>query len=145
MIYFLAGVAAIAGLLFGYDEGIIAVARPLLEQDFPLSPFVAGFMTASVPLGALFGAIVAGRLTERLGRRYVLMLAAGLFAVGAGVAAGTEFIAQLVVARLVLGLAIGSPRSWRRCISRRPRHCASAAGWWRPISSLLRSGSWRPT
>ena len=107
MIYFLAVIAAIAGLLFGYDEGIIAVARPLLEVDMPLSPAVAGFMTAAVPLGALAGAIVAGRLTERFGRRLVLMMAAALFAIGAAAAASIGHVMELVAARLVLGFAIG--------------------------------------
>ena len=55
MIYFLAAVAAIAGFLFGYDEGVIAVARPLLDKDLPMGPLVGGFMTAAVPLGALCG------------------------------------------------------------------------------------------
>ena len=59
MVYFLAAVAAIAGFLFGYDEGVIAVVRPSLDKDFPMGPLVAGFMTASVPLGALVGASVA--------------------------------------------------------------------------------------
>ena len=56
MIYFLAAIAAISGFLFGYDEGVIAVARPLLDKDFPMSPGVGGFMTAAVPLGALVAA-----------------------------------------------------------------------------------------
>jgi len=60
MIYFLASIAAIAGFLFGYDEGVIAVAGPLLEGDFTMSPLVRGFMTAAVPLGALVAASVAG-------------------------------------------------------------------------------------
>ena len=59
MVYFLAGVAAIAGFLFGYDEGVIAVAEPLLAKDYPMSPGVRGFMTAAVPLGALIAAISA--------------------------------------------------------------------------------------
>ena len=107
MIYFLACIAAIAGFLFGYDEGIIAVARPLLDKDFPMSPVVGGFMTAAVPLGALIGASLAGRITDRFGRRRVLMSAAALFAVGALIAAGMTAVWILVAARLVLGLAIG--------------------------------------
>ncbi|GAN81326.1 sugar porter family MFS transporter [Acidocella aminolytica] len=107
MLYFLVAIAAIAGLLFGYDEGIIGVARPLLVKDYPLSQFVDGFMSAAVPLGALAGAIIAGRLTERFGRRRVLMGAAALFAIGALAAAAIGAIWQLVLARLVLGLAIG--------------------------------------
>jgi sugar porter (SP) family MFS transporter len=107
MIYFLASIAAIAGFLFGYDEGVIAVARPLLDKDFPMTAFVGGFMTAAVPLGALAGASVAGRLTDRFGRQRVLMAAATLFAIGALIAAGITTIWLLVAARFVLGLAIG--------------------------------------
>lgn len=107
MIYFLAAVAAIAGFLFGYDEGVIAVAGPLLEKDFPMSPLVRGFMTAAVPLGALVAASVAGRITDRFGRRRVLMAAAALFAVGALIAASITAVWMLVAARLVLGVAIG--------------------------------------
>lgn len=107
MIYFLAGVAAIAGLLFGYDEGVIAVASPSLERDYPMSSLEHGFMTATVPLGALAGAIIAGRLTGEWGRRRVLMAAAALFALGALGAAAAGAVWMLILARLVLGLAIG--------------------------------------
>ena len=107
MIYFLASIAAIAGFLFGYDEGVIAVARPLLEKDFPMTPLVGGFMTAAVPLGALLGASIAGPITDRFGRRRVLMTAAALFAIGALIAAGMTATWILVAARLVLGFAIG--------------------------------------
>src|SRR5262249_62258982 len=86
MIYFLASVAAIAGFLFGYDEGVIAVAGPLLEHDFPMSPAIRGFMTAAVPLGALVAAGFAGPIADRFGRRRVLMAAAALFTVGALIA-----------------------------------------------------------
>ena len=61
MVYFLASVAAIAGFLFGYDEGVIAVARPLLDGEYPMSPLIGGFMTAAVPLGALAAASIAAR------------------------------------------------------------------------------------
>lgn len=107
MIYFLAFVAAIAGFLFGYDEGVIAVARSSLDKDFPMGPLVGGFMTAAVPLGALVAASVAGRIIDRFGRRSVLMAAAALFMVGALVAASISAVWMLIVARFVLGLAIG--------------------------------------
>ena len=107
MIYFLATVAAIAGFLFGYDEGVIAVAGPLLEADFPMNPVMRGFMTAAVPLGALAAAFAAGPLADRFGRRRVLMAAAALFTVGALVAGAITAIWMLVAARLFLGLAIG--------------------------------------
>ena len=107
MIYFLAAVAAISGFLFGYDEGVIAVVRPSLDKDFPMGPLVGGFMTAAVPLGALAAASVAGRIVDRFGRRRVLMAAAALFALGALIAAAITAIWMLVMARLILGLAIG--------------------------------------
>jgi len=74
VVCFLTIVAAIAGFLFGYDEGVIAVALPLIQKDFPVSPFVSGFMTAAV----LFAACIAGRVTDRFGRRRVLMAAAAV-------------------------------------------------------------------
>jgi len=107
MIYLLAGIAAIAGLLFGYDEGVIAVASPSLERALPMDALSHGFTTAAVPLGALVGAIIAGRITEFLGRRRVLMMAALLFAAGALAAAAVTSILMLIGARLVLGVAIG--------------------------------------
>lgn len=107
MIYFLAFVAAIAGFLFGYDEGVIAVARASLEKDLPMSPLVGGFMTAAVPLGALVAASVAGPITDRFGRRSVLMAAAALFTIGALMAASVDTVWLLVIARFVLGVAIG--------------------------------------
>jgi sugar porter (SP) family MFS transporter len=107
MMYFLTSVAAIAGFLFGYDEGVIAIALPLIIREYPMGPLVSGFMTAAVPLGALAGASVAGRITDRCGRRRVLMAAAAVFAVAALMAAAMTSISTLVAARLVLGLAIG--------------------------------------
>lgn len=108
MIYFLASVAAIAGFLFGYDEGVIAVARPLLDKDFPMSPGVGGFMTAAVPLGALVAACFAGKIIDQFGRHRVLMAAAALFSIGALLAAAITAVWMLILARFVLGIAIGT-------------------------------------
>jgi sugar porter (SP) family MFS transporter len=73
-----------------------------------MSPLLGGFMTAAVPLGALAAAGVAGPLADRFGRRIVLMAAAALFTAGALVASTITAIWMLVLARLVLGVAIGT-------------------------------------
>jgi MFS family permease len=67
MIYFVAAIAGIAGFLFGFDEGVIAGALHLLRGEFTISPFDEGLMTAAVPLGALGGALLAGRTCSRRG------------------------------------------------------------------------------
>lgn len=107
MIYFVAAVAGIAGFLFGFDEGVIAGALHLLKAQFGITPVEEGVMTAAVPFGALFGALVAGRAVRRFGRRAMLLFAAGLFVVGAAFASLAFAAWVLTLARLVLGFAIG--------------------------------------
>lgn len=107
MHYMVAAVAAISGFLFGFDEGIIAGAHEALSREFSMGPFAVGFMTAAVPLGAVFGAAISGRLTDAFGRRRVLIVAAVIFFVGSLVAAGATSIWMLIVARLLLGAAVG--------------------------------------
>ena len=107
MIYVVAVVAAVAGFLFGFDEGVIAGALGPLKAEFAISPLVEGTMTAAVPLGALVGALVAGRLAAPIGRRRLLLAAAVLFSVGALAAALAADVWMLTFVRLVLGAAIG--------------------------------------
>ena len=107
MILVVAAVAGIAGFLFGFDEGVIAGALHLLRGQFGISDAAEGLMTAAVPLGALFGALIAGRVVETLGRRKSLLIAAALFVVGAFLSSLITAIWMLSAARLVLGLAVG--------------------------------------
>lgn len=107
MLLFVALVAAVAGFLFGFDEGVISGAQIFLKQDFDYGAAMEGVMTSAVPLGALFGAVLAGRLTAQFGRRRILLVAAMLFGIGAILAALIPSIWLLVAARLILGLAIG--------------------------------------
>ena len=107
MHYLVAAVAAISGILFGFDEGIIAGAAEALKREFAITPFTEGLMTASVPLGAVLGAAVSGRLTSAYGRRRILMPVALLFIVGSVIAAAAVSIWMLVGARLLLGIAVG--------------------------------------
>jgi sugar porter (SP) family MFS transporter len=107
VIYWVAAIAAIAGFLFGFDEGVIAGALHLLRAQFTISPAAEGFMTAAVPLGAMAGALVAGPLADPLGRRKLLLVAAAMFIVGALLTAVAPGIWVLTFGRLLLGVAIG--------------------------------------
>ena len=98
---------ALGGLLFGYDTGVISGAILFIKADFGLSPFMQGAVVAVLLLGAMVGSIVAGPLAERLGRRRLIIAAAITFTVGALLAAAAPTAAVLIVARFIIGLAVG--------------------------------------
>lgn len=100
-------IAAVGGLLFGYDTGIIAGALLFIEDDISIGAFESGLIVAAVPLGAIFGAAGAGRLGDRFGRRRMIVASAIAFAVGSLVCAFSDSVALLVIGRLLLGLAVG--------------------------------------
>ena len=100
-------VAALGGLLFGYDQGVISGAIGLLVTRFGLGTGVEGFITGSFALGAMAGCLIAGYSADRLGRKPLLFVAAGLFmfgGVGAGLSSGPTWI---IVFRTIGGLAVG--------------------------------------
>jgi sugar porter (SP) family MFS transporter len=99
---------ALGGLLFGYDTGVISGALLFIPKDFKLTPFLEGAIVAGLLLGAMVGAGCAGRLSDRLGRRRLIIIAAVVFTAGALLAALAPSVAVLVAARFVLGLAVGS-------------------------------------
>ena len=99
---------ALGGLLFGYDTGVISGAILFITEDFSLSPFMQGAVVAALLLGAMVGAGAAGPLSDRMGRRQLIMVAAVTFTVGAIAAAAAPGAGALVAARFVLGLAVGS-------------------------------------
>jgi SP family sugar:H+ symporter-like MFS transporter len=99
---------ALGGLLFGYDTGVISGALLFIPNDFKLTPFLQGAIVAALLLGAMVGAACAGRLSDRLGRRLLIIVAAVVFTAGALLAALAPSIAVLVAARFVIGLAVGA-------------------------------------
>src|SRR3954454_18949580 len=99
---------ALGGLLFGYDTGVISGALLFIKEDFKVSPFLEGAIVAALLLGAMVGAGVAGRLSDRLGRRRVIVVAAITFTLGALAAAAAPSVGALIAARFVIGLAVGS-------------------------------------
>jgi MFS transporter, SP family, sugar:H+ symporter len=99
---------ALGGLLFGYDTGVISGAILFIKEDFGLSPFMQGAVVAALLLGAMVGAALAGPLSDRMGRRRLIIAAAVTFTVGALAAAAAPSAEALVAARFVIGLAVGS-------------------------------------
>ena len=101
-------VAALGGLLFGYDTGVISGALLAIESDFGLSSFSSGVVVSSILVGAMIGAAGAGNLSDRYGRRPVLVASALVFTVGAFLAALAPSATVLTASRVVLGLGIGT-------------------------------------
>ena len=105
LVYFF---GSLGGLLFGYDTGVISGAILFISQELRLTPFLEGLVVASLLLGAAVGAASAGPLSDRLGRRNLVIIAAILFTIGAIGAALSPNVAVLVLFRVVLGLAVGT-------------------------------------
>lgn len=76
-------VSAISGLLYGYDTGIISGALLQITDDFGIGDGWKQVIAASILLGAVIGALVCSRLSERRGRKGTLLLVAGTFVIGA--------------------------------------------------------------
>jgi sugar porter (SP) family MFS transporter len=104
---FIAAVAALSGILFGYDTGVISGAILFINDAFALSPQMNGVVVSAVLLGALLGAAISGRLTDRFGRKRLLIADAIIFIIGTLISAFAPSIALLIVGRIVVGLAIG--------------------------------------
>ena len=95
-------------MLFGYDTGVISGAILFISDELQLTPSLEGLVVASLLLGAAIGAACAGPLSDRLGRRNLIIIAAILFTVGAIGAALAPNVGVLVLFRVVLGLAVGT-------------------------------------
>jgi sugar porter (SP) family MFS transporter len=103
-------IAALGGLLFGYDTGIIASALPSISRDFGISADAGAqqVVASSILVGCIIGALVAGRISDRLGRRKVLAAVAILFILAAIAVSLSHSYALLVLFRVILGIAVGA-------------------------------------
>lgn len=101
-------VAALGGLLFGYDWVVIGGARQFYEVYFHLhSPALIGWANSCALVGCLFGSLAAGYLADRYGRRRVLLVAAILFAISSALTGWAYSFVSFIVWRIVGGTAIG--------------------------------------
>jgi len=119
-------VVLFSGGLFGYDQGVISGALTGIKSTFTLSPLIVEVVTSWVTLGALLGALAAGEIADRIGRKRTVLIAGALFTLGAAVQSLAPDPAILVAGRLIIGAGVGvaavaaplyaaelSPAAWR--------------------------------
>lgn len=106
-VYVAAAFAALGGLLFGYDTGVISGAELFFKNDFTLSTFALEVIVSGVLAGAAAGALGGGRLADLFGRKKLLIATAIIFAAGAVLCAIATSATMLVAGRIIVGLGIG--------------------------------------
>jgi len=100
-------IAAIGGLLFGYDTAVIAGAIGSIQTIFDLSPALTGWAASSAIWGCMIGVIFSGFLSDKFGRKKVLILSAILFFISAVGSSIPNNLTQFVIARLIGGVGVG--------------------------------------
>jgi MFS transporter, SP family, galactose:H+ symporter len=100
-------VVLLAGALFGYDQGVISGALLGIQKAFAVGAIALEIVTSWVTLGAMFGSIAGGFVADHFGRKRALLVAAGLFIVGALMEAFAPDVPVLVFGRLVAGFGVG--------------------------------------
>ncbi|MBM7646637.1 sugar porter (SP) family MFS transporter [Scopulibacillus daqui] len=104
LIYFF---GALGGMLYGYDTGVISGALLFIQKDIPLTSFMQGFVVSALLIGAIVGAGLSGPLSDRWGRRRVVLVISIVYIIGSLAAAFSPNATALVISRIILGLAVG--------------------------------------
>ena len=110
-LYWITCAVSLGGLLFGFDTGVISGCEEAIQNEFALAPFWHGLVVAGALIGTVFGALAAGRMCDRLGRKPTLVWMGVLFLVSAagcaltpGGSVGPHVLGWM---RFIGGIAIG--------------------------------------
>jgi MFS transporter, SP family, galactose:H+ symporter len=107
MLYLIVCIAGLGGFLFGYDTGVISGAILFINQEFALSTFHTSSLVSALLFGACVSAATSGRFADYFGRRRLLVIDAILYILGTLGSSAASSLFGLIVARLVVGLAVG--------------------------------------
>lgn len=107
-LYFICFVASIGGLMFGFDTAIIAGAIPFIQPYFKWNELQLGWGVSSLLAGAIIGAFGSGFLTDKFGRKKILIIVALFFALSCTLTALASTSITFILARLIGGLAVGA-------------------------------------
>ncbi|CUX96491.1 sugar porter family MFS transporter [Candidatus Doolittlea endobia] len=105
--FFVCFMAALAGLLFGLDIGVIAGALPFLSSDLQSDNRQQEWIVSSMMFGAAVGAVAAGWMSAKRGRKFSLLISSVLFIIGSLWSALSPNVESIIIARILLGLAVG--------------------------------------
>src|SRR4051794_41081436 len=98
---------ALGSFMFGFDTGVISGALLFIKQDFDLSSFEQSSVVSVLLLGAMAGALTAGNVADRFGRRATLGLLGTVFTIGIAIAALANGYVMMLVGRIIMGLGVG--------------------------------------
>lgn len=107
LVYCIGFAAALAGLLFGLDVGVISGAMEFIQREFHASDQMLELIVSALLVGAVVGALLAGFLSNAIGRKKTLLLSGFLFIAGSFYCALSTSAQELIMARFLLGIAVG--------------------------------------
>jgi len=100
-------IAAVAGILFGFDTGVISGAILFINEEFSLTSVTTEVAVSAVLMGAIIGALFGGPLSDRVGRRSSILAASLIFIAGTFVVVLSPVFAIFIIGRILIGIAIG--------------------------------------